>query len=160
MDEIIQKDLQVPGGILMREEALLLALSVFISRRHSFFFFYAFICPLKQRGQHVPSSHNLDASLLLQFKPSWGVGSVFLGPSPSYSSAGTAGAQAWRQPRLCAAQALASSSSRNSLCIGTRPSCLMLQKCWTARAAVWRRSGRVMISLPALRGSSGRWALS
>lgn len=37
---------------------------------------------------------------------------------------------------LCSDQALASSSSRNSLCIGTRPSCLMLQKCWTARAAV------------------------
>lgn len=33
-------------------------------------------------------------------------------------------------------QALASRSSRKSLCMGTRPSCLMLQKCWTARAAV------------------------
>lgn len=57
-------------------------------------------------------------------------------------------------------QALASKSSRNSLCMGTRPSCLMLQKCWTARAAVWRRSGRVMISLPARRVSSGWWVAS
>lgn len=48
-DEIIQKDLQVPGGILTREEALLLALSVFISKRHFFPFFHAFICPSKQR---------------------------------------------------------------------------------------------------------------
>lgn len=57
-------------------------------------------------------------------------------------------------------QALASKSSRNSLCMGTRPSCLMLQKCWTARAAVCRRSGRVMISLPARRVSSGWWVAS
>lgn len=51
---------------------------------------------------------------------------------PDHCLAGRDGAD--RSP--CRGQALASSSSRNSLCIGTRPSCLMLQKCWTARAAV------------------------
>lgn len=71
-----------------------------------------------------------------------------------------AGGQAEANHDLRSGQALASRSSRNSLCIGTRPSCLMLQKCCTARAAVWRRSGRVMISLPALRGSSGWRATS
>lgn len=43
--EIIQKDLQVSGGILMREEALLLA-SICIYLEKAFFpFFHAFICP-------------------------------------------------------------------------------------------------------------------
>lgn len=49
MDEIIQKDLQVPGGILMKEEALLLALSVFISKRHFFFLLSCFHLSFKAK---------------------------------------------------------------------------------------------------------------
>lgn len=52
--EIIQKDLQVSGGILMREEALLLA-SICIYLEKAFFpFFHAFICPSKQRRPLPP----------------------------------------------------------------------------------------------------------
>ncbi len=57
-------------------------------------------------------------------------------------------------------QTLASRSSRKSLWMGTRPSCLMLQKCLTALAEVWRRSGRVMMSFPVRRGSSLWWTHS